>query len=174
MRSLSAIAKKRWQSPEYRRKQDLAHRGRVQPTETREKISLSLKGRKVGLRSLEHRKKLSMALKGKEKSEEHKKNISLARRGNGKINCSGYVYLWVPEHPFASRRGYVAEHRLVMEKKLGRLINPEEVIHHVDFNRANNTPDNLVLFKNCGYHFAFHLQFDPKKGGNNVIAICKK
>jgi hypothetical protein len=39
-----------------------------------------------------------------------------------------------------------------MEKKLGRYLKPEEVVHHIDFVRYNNNPENLYLFKNIKEH----------------------
>lgn len=37
------------------------------------------------------------------------------------------------------------EHRVVMEQKLGRALLPGEIVHHVDHNKKNNHPDNLVV-----------------------------
>jgi hypothetical protein len=53
--------------------------------------------------------------------------------------------LYRPGHPTASKAGYIAEHRLIMEKHLGRLLNKWEVVHHVDGNKANNALENLQL-----------------------------
>jgi hypothetical protein len=43
-----------------------------------------------------------------------------------------------------------------MEAKLGRYLEPTEVVHHIDGNRENNDPANLMLFSNNGEHVRFH------------------
>jgi len=40
---------------------------------------------------------------------------------------------------------WVLQHRLVMERKLGRKLTPHEHVHHVDEDGLNNDPDNLEL-----------------------------
>lgn len=52
----------------------------------------------------------------------------------------------VPSHPAAHKVGYVAEHRLVMETKIGRYLRPEETVHHVNGVRHDNRPENLELW----------------------------
>jgi len=64
------------------------------------------------------------------------------------IDHRGYVLIWCPDHPSRkdSTKPYVLEHRLVMEKHLGRYLEPHEHVHHIDGNRANNTLKNLELW----------------------------
>jgi len=72
------------------------------------------------------------------------------------ITALGYVEMHVPFHPYASRRGRVYEHRLVMERFLGRFLDPSEVVHHIDGDRANNAIENLMLFTCSGEHLHHH------------------
>jgi len=47
-------------------------------------------------------------------------------------------------------------HRWVAEKKLGRKLNPGEVVHHRDRNKLNNSPSNLWIFRNQDEHDEVH------------------
>ena len=78
----------------------------------------------------------------------------------GRRKVHNYIALLKPHHPYADDMGYILEHRFFMEKKLGRYLRPEEVVHHVDGNPENNTPENLILFPNGGKHIAYHHKLD--------------
>ncbi len=86
---------------------------------------------------------------------------SLEKNGRwkgGRILEEGkYVLIKRPDHPFADRHGYVREHRLVMEEKLGRYLAPTEVVHHKDGNPGNNSIENLELFHKNGDHLKHEL-----------------
>ena len=93
-----------------------------------------------------------MPKKGYKQTEEHRKKLSDAKRGNknswkgGRIKTKyGYVYIRKPKHPFANGIGYVAEHRLIMEKQLGRYLEKWEQVHHKNVIKSDNRIDNLEL-----------------------------
>jgi hypothetical protein len=70
-------------------------------------------------------------------------------RWKGRIFREGYVYVVNKDHPFASKQGYVAEHRLVVEKHIGRVLREYEIVHHINGVKDDNGIDNLKL---CGGH----------------------
>jgi hypothetical protein len=98
-----------------------------------------------------------------------KKRPDISREKNynwngGVIIQEGYRYLLLPRHPRAkSKKGYVAEHVLVMEAVLGRFLKPHEIVHHVDENKLNNKIGNLRLFKSRQEHLNYHAQKRVKK-----------
>ena len=69
---------------------------------------------------------------------------------------NNYVDLFLPQHHLTRSNGYVYEHLVMVEQILGRKLLPEEVVHHKDRNRSNNSPDNLMVFKTNADHSRFH------------------
>jgi len=91
-----------------------------------------------------------------------------------RINNDGYKDILIPDHPFAKKSGYVLEHRLVMEKMIGRYLFPSEVVHHKDGNRANNSPENLQLFSENREHLKHELTGrKPKWSQQGWENMCK-
>ena len=58
----------------------------------------------------------------------------------------GYKIVYMPKHPFANGTGgWVYFHRLIMEAKIGRYIESNEIVHHIDGDKLNNDINNLEL-----------------------------
>ena len=142
---------------------------------------------KKGIFSKETLERMSLAAKGRKHSEETKRKMSESKKGfipwntgkkcpqfTGKNNpnwggekhkhSAGYIFIYAPNHPFAIHGRYVFEHRLVMEKHLGRYLTRKEVVHHRGIkypigsieNKQDNRIENLRLFANESEHTTFH------------------
>lgn len=68
----------------------------------------------------------------------------------------GYVEIKRQTHPNAKKSGYVPVHRLVMSDHLGRPLAHNEVVHHLNGDRADNSLENLVLMTRSDHHSHHH------------------
>jgi len=66
-------------------------------------------------------------------------------KGDNIIDQAGYVRVYRPGHQRADKMGRVPLHITVAEEKYGRCPTREEAVHHIDFDKTNNEPDNLVI-----------------------------
>jgi hypothetical protein len=62
-----------------------------------------------------------------------------------KKHSGGYIMIYLPDHPYADRSGYVLEHRSVMESHIGRYLTADEIVHHINGNKEDNRLENLAL-----------------------------
>ena len=87
-------------------------------------------------------------------------------KGGRYKDIHGYIWIYMPKHPFTTVRSCVLEHRLILEKHLKRYLKPKETGHHSNGIKNDNRLQNLILFKNKTYHSWFH-----KKGFCNPKGI---
>ncbi len=125
---------------------------RIFTKEWRENIS---KGIKNNLPSTAFKKGNSPWNKG---IDTPKREFSCHWKGGRRKHCRGYIEIYSPEHPFKNKQNYVLEHRLVMEKHIGRYLTPNEVVHHINRITDDNRIENLILFENHSKHMLHHVK----------------
>lgn len=76
--------------------------------------------------------------------------VGLLRRkrkiGDTRVDADGYVLVYRPDYPGIRPPYYIQEHRLVMERILGRQLTSFETAHHRNGIRADNSESNLELW----------------------------
>jgi hypothetical protein len=72
----------------------------------------------------------------------------------------GYRYKLAKSHPRRTKHGYVREHRLVVERLIGRFLLPTEVVHHLG-TVTDNRPHKLMAFTSDSVHKRFHRGIEP-------------
>jgi hypothetical protein len=87
----------------------------------------------------------------------------------GRLKRGKYWFIYKPDHPFASKDGYVAEHRLVYEAYYNCILLNYVQIHHIDGNSINNSIQNLVPCYN-GQHRKKYHKLDTS---NRLCLFCK-
>lgn len=94
----------------------------------------------------------------------------MVRKGKRKkiIIANGYRFTYMPKHPRAKKsfilRGYIQEHIAVMEASIGRSLRENEIVHHLDLNKANNKISNLLLIESS-QHNKIHSWIDAGAPG---------
>ena len=77
-------------------------------------------------------------------SEKFHKRENHQRWNGGESKSNGYVYIYKPKHPQAVNKR-VKRARLKMEKHLNRVLKPEEIVHHRNGDKTDDSIENLVI-----------------------------
>lgn len=77
-----------------------------------------------------------------------------------------YYCITHPHHPRETKRGYTLLHRVLMENHLGWLLNPNEVVHHLDGDKKNNCLSNLEVLDSKE-----HVRLHNYQSGSQMVEI---
>lgn len=125
------------------------------------------------------RKRIGMAHRGKVISDAQRRAISernscnyngLNGYGHTKEHNKGYILAYAPKHPNAHKDGYVMLHTVLMEQAIGRYLESDEVVHHINHNRTDNRLENLMLMKKKD-HMSMHMKERHEKRRNDLRII---
>ena len=147
--------------------------------ETKKRMSLAMVGKGIGRKPWN---------KGIKLTKEQKKNIignKNCKWKGGRNKCSnGYIEVYCPGHPYGIKHNkqekdivYVLEHRLIMEKYLGRYLKPNEIVHHINGKRDDNRIENLKLTtsgKHCAEHNSKRIHTKKCKEKHRINALKRK
>lgn len=95
-------------------------------------------------------------------------------KGEKRRDNHGYILIYSPNHP-NNKRNYVAEHRLVMEKKIGRYLVKGEQVHHINEIKNDNRIENLILMT-ISKHLSLHRKelWKKIKGDKKLLEKVKQ
>ena len=70
------------------------------------------------------------------------------------------------------------EHRLIVEKAIGKKLPAQATVHHIDGDRANNSNHNLLVCQDAAYHNLIHYRTDALAASGNASYVkccyCKE
>lgn len=92
-------------------------------------------------------------------------------RGGVYTHRKGYKMLLVEDHP--SGQKYIMEHRLIVEKSIGRFLKPSEIVHHINGNNKDNSIENLFLCSSNAQHRKLHIIKTWSKKSHKCIECGK-
>jgi HNH endonuclease len=79
----------------------------------------------------------------------------------GAINCNGYRRIRIGPYAF------LAEHRLIAMRVLGRPLERDEVVHHINSRADDNRPENLLICS-ASYHSWLERRMEWRRDPENA------
>lgn len=134
-----------------------------------------LRSRSEGIRKAAADGRLGSGLRGKTRvfTQEWKNNIRKSKLRLGEKTAAGITqkpsgYIEITRGANKGR----SQHRVIMEAKLGRSLSPDEIVHHKDTARSNNSLDNLEVMSRSD-HASHHAKENLKNRKRDSLGRFK-
>ena len=117
------------------------------------------------------RSRLCRPCSDQERTGEHNNNW----KGGKTLSSHGYVLIKVPTgHPLRQAHGYAYEHSVVASQQLSRALSKGELVHHLNGDKADNRPENLMVLPSNAHHFLNHRKHPERRKPNepNTTLVC--
>ncbi len=91
-------------------------------------------------------------------------HYALMRRNGAPVRTKIFTGVYIKDgyrYVMVGRRHYEPEHRLVVERCLGRKLATSEQVHHIDGDTLNNSPSNLQIVTRSE-HLKIHIKGRPR------------
>jgi hypothetical protein len=107
-----------------------------------------------------------------------RRNTERAAAVGSRATGSMYPSLRLPEHPRSGAGGHVREHIVIAERVLGKPLPAGAQVHHVNEDKMDNRPCNLVICEDQAYHQLLHRRMRALRACGNAnwrkCSICKQ
>lgn len=94
-------------------------------------------------------------------------------RAKPRISTQGYYFIKKLGHHRSNKQGYVKVADIVLEEKLGRRLGHNEIAHHINGDKLNDTPENLEAMDNAE-HTRMHHDERRKRENTRMCIVCGK
>lgn len=129
--------------------------------ESRDKIAEARRGTE---HTVETRQKISATMRGRRQPDVSRTDWK--QRGSEITDNRGYVLVYV------GNGTYIRRCRLVASEKLGRVLSPQEVVHHWSGNKLDDEPTNLFVCS--ARHHGFIHKIYEKRGISGINWVTKE
>ncbi len=101
----------------------------------------------------------------------YRKDLLKTKTDNG----DGYRWIYTMHNDSGRKPGWISEHILIAEWMAGRRLNDSEAVHHLNFIKNDNRPENLIIMENND-HLRYHQKHlnEQKKQNPELYLSLKK